>query len=231
MKTKSLFSLLLLSVLILACSSSVDYSESFKKETSGKYLFNADDIMIISYEDNQLYLKWRGLKSKPVVTDTNEFFVPDLYKKLRFVVHPDTKERYIAVIAENNPDSLSYDYLKVADNYKTPSQYLDEKDFEKALEGFLKIKEKDSTSEFINQYKFNRLGYKYLRENNFNDAIGVFIMNTKLHPNSDNVYDSLADAYVMSGDSIKGYENYKKSLEINQANSRAIRYIEAYEDK
>ncbi|WP_188374916.1 tetratricopeptide repeat protein [Winogradskyella haliclonae] len=231
MTTKTLFPLLLLSVFIFACSSSVDYSEAFKKETSGKYLFNADDVMIISYEDSQLYMKWRGLKTKPVVTDTNEFFVPDLYKKLRFVVHPDTKERYIAVISENNPDSLSYDYLKVADNYKTPSQYLDEKDFEKALEGFLKIKEKDSTSEFINQYKFNRLGYRYLRDNNFDDAIGVFIMNTKLHPKSDNVYDSLADAYVISGDSIKGYENYKKALEIDNGNRRAKKYIDAYEDK
>ncbi|RNC86914.1 MAG: tetratricopeptide repeat protein [Winogradskyella sp.] len=231
MKTQNVFQLLLISFLILSCSSSANYSEEFKSETSGKYLFNADDLMIISYEGNDLYLHWRGVKTKPVTTDTNEFFVPDLYKKLRFVKHPETQKRYISAISEENPDSLSYDYLKVADDYKTPSQYIKDKDFENALEGLLAIKAQDSLSDFINQYKFNRIGYRYLRDDNYKDAIGIFTMNTKLHPNSGNVYDSLADAYLQSGDSIKAYDNYKKALSINQDNRRARKYINAYEGK
>ncbi|MBT8243771.1 MAG: tetratricopeptide repeat protein [Winogradskyella sp.] len=229
MKTKFLAKLLFLFILITACSSSINYSDDFKAKTSGKYLFNADDIITISYDDNDLYLNWRGVKIKPVVTDTNEFFVPDLYQKLHFVQHPDTKSRYLSVISETNPDSLSYDYLKVANNYKTPSEHLADKNFDKALEGFLAIKEKDSVSDFINQYKFNRLGYKYFREKNYDDAIGVFIMNTKLHPNSPNVYDSLGQAYLVSGDSLRAYKNYKKAYELNRGNKRAKKYIDAYE--
>ncbi|SHH40076.1 tetratricopeptide repeat protein [Winogradskyella jejuensis] len=231
MKTKLLFLLFILSIFISACSPSIDYSDTFIKQTQGKYLFNEDDIITISYKDNQLYMDWRGVKTKPVATDTNEFFVPDLYQKLRFVQHPETKARYLAIIPESNPDSLSYDYLKVADNYKTPSQYLEEKNWDMALQGFQKIKLKDSMSDFINQYKFNRLGFKYVREHKYDDAIGILIMNTKLHPNSPNTYDSLGQAYLVSGDSLNAYENYKKAYQLNKGNKRAKRYMDAYESK
>lgn len=231
MKVKSTLVIFGLAIVAMACSSSVEYSEAFKKQTAGKYLFNADDVMEINYDNNDLYLTWRGVKTKPVATDENEFFVPDLYKKMRFVEHPQTKERYLSVIPEQNPDSIGYDYIKVADNYKTPSQLIKAKDFDKALEGLLAIKAQDSMSDFINQYKFNRIGYKYLREKNYKDAIGIFTMNTKLHPNSGNTYDSLADAYAMSGDSLQAYENYKKALSINGDNRGARRFIEDYEKK
>ncbi|MFD1064172.1 tetratricopeptide repeat protein [Winogradskyella litorisediminis] len=229
MKSKHSFLVFCLLIVIVSCSSTVNYSEDFKKQTSGKYLFNADDVIEISYQDNDLVMHWRGIETKPVATDTNEFFVPDLYKKLRFVKHPFTNSRYLSEIPENNPDSLRYDYIKVADTYKTPSEYIADKEFDKALEGLLKIKAQDSVSEFINQYKFNRIGYKYLREKNYDDAIGIFVMNTKLHPQSDNTFDSLADAYVKKGDSLLAYENYKKALEINQTNKKAFKFVNAYE--
>lgn len=229
MKTKIVTFLVLFSILLTACSSSVDYSETFKKETAGKYLFNEDDIIEISYEGNGLYMKWRGLKTKPVATDSNTIFVPDMYQKLHFVKHPKTSARYLSIINENNPDSLSYDYLKVADNYKTPTQHLEEKNYEAALEGYLKIRAKDSTSEFIQQYKFNRMGYKKIAEKDYDAAIAIFKMNTKIHPNKPNVYDSLGQAYLVTGDSLQAYENYKKTYELNRGNKRAKKYIDAYE--
>ena len=215
-------------VLLTSCSSSVNFTETFKQQTAGKYLFNADDIMQISYEGNDLFIKWRGVKTQPVVTDTNEFFIPDLYRKLQFVIHPETKKRYLSIVSEEKTDQITYDYLKVADDYKTPSQWIEAKNFDKALEGLLAIKAQDSMSDFINQYKFNRIGYRYLREKNYEDAIGIFIMNTKLHPNSGNVYDSLADAYLRSGDSVNAYTNYKKAFSINGDNRKAKEFIESY---
>lgn len=231
MKLKPTVTILIVFLLLLGCSNSINYSEEFKTKTAGVYLFNADDVITISYDKNTLLFDWRGVTTKPVITDTNEFFVPDLYKKMRFVKHPDTNERYLSVISEDNPDSISYDYLKAPKGYKTPSQHLENKNYDLALEGYLKIKAQDSTSDFISQYKFNRLGYKFIREDNFKDAIGVFTMNTKLHPNIPNVYDSLGQAYLVSGDSLQAYENYKKAFELNRGNKRAKRYIDAYENK
>ncbi|PTL99742.1 MAG: tetratricopeptide repeat protein, partial [Bacteroidetes bacterium] len=51
------------------------------------------------------------------------------------------------------------------------------------------------------------------------------------HPSSANVYDSLADAYSLNGDSLQAYNNYLKTLELNNGNKRAREYVDAYKSK
>ena len=227
-KMKSNFLILLIVTMLLSCSNSVEYSEEFKKETSGKYLYNLEELIEVSYEDSRLYLNWKGGKIKPVATAQNEFFVADMYTKLRFVQHPKTKERYLSIIQESNQNKITYDYLKVPDTYKTPSIYLKEGNYEKALEGYLEIKQQDSTSTYIEEWDFNSLGYKHMRKREYDKAIGVLKLNAALHPNSANVYDSLAEGYLLSGDSLQAYTNYKKTLELNSRNKRAQDYIDVY---
>lgn len=229
MKIQSIFILLLLT-LIFNCNG-VEFTEEFKTQTSGKYLYNADDIIEVYYKGDDLFLKWREGEMRSVITGENEFFVADMYKKLHFVEHPKSKERYLSIIQEENIDSITYDYLKVEDNYITPSTYFKDGNYEKALEGFLRIKAKDSTSEFISEWKFNSLGYRAIRDNDYEKAVKIFTMNSELHPTSDNVYDSLAESYLLSGDSLQAYNNYSKAYDLNSRNDRAKRYIDFYEAK
>ncbi|MBC3846920.1 tetratricopeptide repeat protein [Winogradskyella echinorum] len=229
MKSKAL--ILFLFIFLVSCSNSIEFSEQFKKETAGNYLYNLEELIKVSYVGNTLYLNWKGGKIKPVVTDENEFFVADMYTKLHFVQHPETKERYLSKIQEDNKDSIAYNYLKVADTYKTPSLYLKEGNYEKALAGYLEIKKQDSTSSYINEWDFNSKGYQYMRKKDFQKAIDVLKINAALHPNSANVYDSLGEAYLRNGDSLEAYDNYIKTLEINSENKRAQNYIKVYESK
>lgn len=232
MKTNFIQLLLVLAIMVSSCSKSIEYTQAFKDQTSGKYLFNQDDVIEVFYENNNLFLKWRGAsKIEPVVLGENEFFMVDMYKKLRFVQHPETKARYLSIIQEDNENTITYDYLKVPQNYKTPSMYLKAKNYEKALAGFLLIKEKDSTSDFINERDFNSLGYKALRDEQYKDAIEIFKINVALHPTSANVYDSLGDGYVLIKDSLKAYTNYKKTLDLNNRNKRAQGFVNDYEAK
>jgi tetratricopeptide (TPR) repeat protein len=232
MKSKFIVGLLVLATAVWSCSKHIEFTHEFKDQTSGKYLFNQDDIIEVFYEDNNLFLKWRGAsKIEPVVLGENEFFMVDMYKKLRFVQHPETKARYLSIIQEGNEESITYDYIKVPNDYKTPSMYLKEKSYDKALSGFLLIKEKDSTSNFINERDFNNLGYKAIRNKNYQDAIEIFKINVALHPTSDNVYDSLGDAYVLVNDSILAYENYKKALDLNNRNRGAQEFVDLYEKR
>jgi len=230
MKSKSLIIVLLLATILYNCSGSVTFSDDFKKETSGRYLYNQDDVIEVYYENNTLKLKWRDGIITPVVIDTNEFFVADMYTKLHFVMHPDTGTRYLSVLQEEDKDSISYDYLKVPDTYKTPSTLLKEGDYEKALEGYLAIKEKDSTSVYIRERDFNSMGYRHIRNKEYDKAIGVLKLNAALHPRSANVYDSLAEAYLYSGDSLQAFNNYKKALELYPGNKRAQSYINSYKN-
>jgi len=230
MKTRLLlFSLMLI---VLSCSKKITYSPEFIEQTSGKYLYNQDDVIEVFYENNKLFLKWRGAdKIEPVIIDENTFFIVDLYKKLRFVKHPETNKQYLSIVAEDKESNITYDYLKVTDTFKTPSMYLKSGDYKNALAGFLAIKKQDSTSALINEREFNTLGYELLRDKEYQNAIDVFQMNVALYPESDNAYDSLADAYLRSGDSLQAFNNFKKALTFNNRNKRANRFVKAYSEK
>ena len=70
-----------------------------------------------------------------------------------------------------------------------------------------------------------------MRKKEYDKAIGVLWLNTKLHPNSSNVYDSLGEAYLKNGDSLEAYNNYKIALEMDSGNERAQLYLKAYQPK
>jgi len=74
--------------------------------------------------------------------------------------------------------------------------------------------------------ELNSLGYKYLRMNEMNNAVNVLLFNVELYPDNSNVYDSLADAYMLCGDNKHAIENYKKSLELNPDNNNAREKLE-----
>ena len=231
MTLKPIFSVLIVFLIVSNCSSNVDYSETFKKETAGNYIYNPDEVIEVYYENNTLYLNWKGGKIEPVALDTNEFFVADMYTKFRFVQHPETKKRYLSAISEDDENLITYDYLKAPEDYKTPSAHLKEGNYEKALAGYLEIKKQDSTSSYIREREFNSLGYQHLRKQEYEKAIEILKINAALHPQSANVYDSLGEAYLKNGDSLEAYNNYKKTLEINSENKRAQAYIKVYKPK
>jgi predicted Zn-dependent protease len=51
------------------------------------------------------------------------------------------------------------------------------------------------------------MGYSFLNEKKYKEAIIIFKLNTELHPEDPNLFDSLAEAYELSGDK----ENMKKT--------------------
>jgi len=59
-------------------------------------------------------------------------------------------------------------------------------------------------------FMLNSLGYNFLGEQKYKEAVGVFKLNTELHPDDPNLFDSLAEGYEQSGDS----ENMKKTSAI-----------------
>ena len=220
---------IIVSILLFSCNKNIDYSSDHIEQTSGRYLYNPEEVIDVYYQDNQLYLKWKGAsKIKPVVLDENTFFVPDMYQKLRFAVHPQTNKRYLAVVDEEDDSKISYDYEKVADDFSTPWMYLNNGNYDKASEGYLALKAKDSTTVYIEEHHVNRIGYDLLREKKHEDAIKVFTMNTRLYPESDNVYDSLADAYMRNGDTLNALINYRKAYELNTGNQRAKDFIKEF---
>ena len=63
-----------------------------------------------------------------------------------------------------------------------------------------------------NEEELNAYGYELVAKGNMNEAIDLFRQNVKQYPNSWNVYDSLGEALLMSGNKSEAKENYKTAL-------------------
>ncbi len=82
-----------------------------------------------------------------------------------------------------------------------------------------------------NKYDFsepemNRLGYDLLELSKKEEALAIFKMNVKAHPESANVYDSLGEAYLKSGKKEWALNNYRIALEKDPKNLNAKKIIE-----
>jgi dienelactone hydrolase len=73
----------------------------------------------------------------------------------------------------------------------------------------------------LDEPAFNSWGHDLMDDNHLPEAIALFKLNVTLHPESSNVYESLGDAYLKSGQNQLAADSYKKSLEKNPHNDHA----------
>ncbi len=218
---KSILFLLLLS-LCLSCSSSKN-SEEFINKVEGRYLFNANEVLEVYFKEQDLFIKWRGKKDiKPLKVSDNSFYMKEMNEKLIFATDPNV---HIYLSEKTEHKGVKYHFKKMDINEKTPHEYFENKEYNKALEGYLKIKEQDSLNPIIREYKINGIGYSYIREKELEKAIEIFRINTELHSNSSNTFDSLAEAYLKNKDTANAIINFKKALSINSENESAKRNL------
>lgn len=81
--------------------------------------------------------------------------------------------------------------------------------------------QKESPSFKLDESAVNAWGFELLTDNHLPQAIDIFKLNAKNYPDSGNVYDSLGEAYVQSGQKQAGIDSYKKSLEKDPSNENA----------
>ncbi len=72
----------------------------------------------------------------------------------------------------------------------------------------------------------NVIGYSFLSRDQVSDAIDVFAFNAGLYPDSPNVFDSLGEALLASGDQAAALAQYRKVLELDPDNANASAMIE-----
>ena len=77
----------------------------------------------------------------------------------------------------------------------------------------------------------NSLGYELLGRKKFKEAVEVLKLNVEAYPKSANVYDSLGEAYLNAGDHANALENYRKSLELDPANTGAAEKLKDLQKK
>ncbi|HKV37614.1 MAG TPA: serine hydrolase [Blastocatellia bacterium] len=109
-------------------------------------------------------------------------------------------------------------------SYRAPSKLL-YKDILKDGIGVALKRYRQSGHHSVDESEMNRLGYIFLNLKKVPEAVEVFRLNVEEHPDSFNVYDSLGEAYMASGQKEQAVACYKKSLELKPSNDNAARML------
>ena len=214
---KLLYPFLLIAVLV-SCTSQKN-TEEFIKNTSGRYLFNANEVIEIYFVDAEMFAKWRGNnKIELLKVNDSSFYMKELNEKMLFV---STPKMHIELDPKNEHKGILYHFKKMEKGTKTPDEYFKAKEFEKALTGFVNIQKNDSLNPNIRERRLNSLGYQFIRNKEYEQALEIFKINIALYPKSSNVYDSMADVYLAKKDTLNAVAYYKKALDINPENSNS----------
>lgn len=219
---KNLLYPLFLITIVTSCTSTKN-SETFMKATSGRYLFNVNEVLEIYFENAEMHAKWRGNDDIELLKiNDSAFYMKELNEKMLFVSKP---KMHIELAEKTEHKGIKYNFKKMEFDEKIASEYFIDKEFDKALVAFKKIQQEDSLDPAIRERSINRLGYDFIRKDDFNSAIEIFKINAELYPRSSNVFNSLGEAYYLKKDTINALLNFKKSLAINPENRSSKQFM------
>ena len=180
-----------------------------------------------------VYLRWEKMKVPFTITfDTPSIVVENLKKQLRNrnAFNGQALIRAANYCLQNNIalDQAAYWAERaVAYNGGAVAQFTRAAILEK--QGKVPESEtvKKAAIENANEAELNTYGYNLVAQNKIKDAIEIFKLNVKKHPESWNVYDSLGEALAQSGDKKGGLENYTKALKMvkDEPNKKRIEDI------
>ncbi|WP_298897201.1 serine hydrolase [uncultured Psychroserpens sp.] len=71
----------------------------------------------------------------------------------------------------------------------------------------------------------NSFGYYYMSRKEIDKAMAIFKLNVDQFPESSNVYDSYGEALLTNGNKEEAIINYKKSVELNPANTNGVQVL------
>jgi len=151
----------------------------------------------------------------------------NIHKVPTFIFYKDGKE--VNRIVESPVETLERDILKITTNKRyAPNyvvvDYIDKLITSSSLDS-LKRMEKVLVPQLARFAKgsrdLNGYGYMKLRAKDYDAAIYVFDLNTKLFPHIMNTYDSLGEAYFEMNNLKEALKNYYKVLSVDPENKGA----------
>ncbi|MEP1032505.1 serine hydrolase domain-containing protein [Ekhidna sp.] len=190
-------------------------------EIAGRY--QSDDVIVEIYQkDSQLFYK-NILDEQEVelIKVSDSLFVRR--NSSRFIqFKPDAENGAINLQYLNRNDGVIISALvKVANDEKSPVEFLLEGDFENALVAYKNLKENDPNHPMVTEGYINDIGYDFYHTDRMTLSLNTFKVNMMLYPDSYQVYDSYAEACMKAGETDLAILNYSKSLELNPQNNRA----------
>lgn len=153
----------------------------------------------------------------------NKYAFRDWDFTVKFVKNADTGKTEIVQVFSNG--KIRSTDAQMGPDEKAPLEWVLDGNYDKGLEAYKKAKTEDAGNDLLSEGFLNGAGYTMLRNKDFTKAIDIFRINAALYPKSENVYDSLGEAYLKAGQKDKAKQNYQKVLEINPKNENAAKVL------
>ena len=83
---------------------------------------------------------------------------------------------------------------------------------------------------YVGEGQLNALGYSYMQRGRLPEGMAILQWNAELFPKSGNVYDSLGEAHVKSGNRQLAIDNYTKAHELDPTNKNAEKMLAALKE-
>ncbi|QXP60889.1 thioredoxin family protein [Olleya sp. HaHaR_3_96] len=155
----------------------------------------------------------------------------NIHRVPTFIFYKDGKE--INRIVEHPVETFERDIEKIVTNQRYFAKYyVANITFynlnEKSIEDLVKLESNFLT--YFPEYsagskELNTLGYWHLKDKQYDKAIYVFDLNTKLFPTNPNTFDSLGEAFFTTKNYPDALKNYNKVLELKPEDKNALDMI------
>jgi CubicO group peptidase (beta-lactamase class C family) len=196
------------------------------EQYTGRYRVNPDRVLTVTLENGKLWAEpTASPKFELVAVSETGFLRKDSPLEYEFIKNAEGSVDRLKIRVENN----SSEAPRIAKEMAIPYEDLMAGRVDEAIEAYRKIKRETPLNASVAEERINQLGYTLLGEKKYTEAIAVFNLNVEMYPKSANTYDSLAEAYMKSGNKELAIKNYKKSLELDPANQNAVEMLKTLE--
>jgi CubicO group peptidase (beta-lactamase class C family) len=189
---------------------------------SGRYQLSSDSVLTVRLNDSRFEGETTDSPAFELVpVAENEFVRRDSDTKYIFAKAEKGSSKSVTLRAPREEVNAE----RTPDDFRLPLELLLAGNTDAAVRAYLDLRDKNPKDPAVDENRLNSLGYKFVGEKKYREAIAVFKLNVELYPQSWNVYDSLGETYMQTGDKESAIENYEKSLALNPNNINGARIL------
>jgi CubicO group peptidase (beta-lactamase class C family) len=201
----------------------VDIDDESKAKFCGRYKSGSDEIVEVVKTNGNLCL--RNFKDEKIYHIGNYKFVMKSRKGgISFIMDGSGKFNEIKYQFSDELGRFLYDEKtcsRIGNEEKIPKELLDEGRIDEAINAYRNIFSENKNDPYLEENRLNMMGYQYMYNKKYEQAIAILLLNTEFYPESSNCYDSLGEAYMNNGNKELAIQNYKKVLELDPESQNA----------
>jgi CubicO group peptidase (beta-lactamase class C family) len=178
---------------------------------AGRYQLSSDEVLTLTPKADRMEGRvslQKGFELIPLNADT--FLRSDADVRYSFSRDASGRDEVVIAPQEGGPSRTA---RRVAETVRVPADDLEAGKLDAALSGYRRLREANPADPSVAEERLNALGYAFLTRDEHKAAIGIFLLNTQLYPDSANTYDSLAEAHMKQGDRKQAIALYRKALD------------------